>query len=217
MTGSAKQSMDGALKLDCFVAEFIIGPAEGGTRWLLAMTTSADVSSAQSLYYITNSEKPPGSDSASVFSVQLLDRHRDALPDADAHRRQRPTAAALLHAVHRGHRQPRPAHAQGVTERDGAAMRVDEIGVLLDAELAQAGDALRGEGFVELDQIEIADLQSQPLHQLARRRHRTDAHDTRRHRRRGEAKNFRPRRQPVPLHRRFRRKNHRGGAVIDSG
>src|SRR6266404_7443871 len=26
--------------MDCFVAEFIIGPAEGGTRWLLAMTGS---------------------------------------------------------------------------------------------------------------------------------------------------------------------------------
>src|SRR5258708_4110176 len=26
-------------ELDCFVAEFIIGPAEGRTRWLLAMTT----------------------------------------------------------------------------------------------------------------------------------------------------------------------------------
>jgi hypothetical protein len=25
-------------QLDCFVAEFIIGPAEGRTRWLLAMT-----------------------------------------------------------------------------------------------------------------------------------------------------------------------------------
>jgi hypothetical protein len=24
--------------MDCFVAEFIIGPAEGRTRWLLAMT-----------------------------------------------------------------------------------------------------------------------------------------------------------------------------------
>ena len=24
--------------MDCFVAEFIIGPAQGGTRWLLAMT-----------------------------------------------------------------------------------------------------------------------------------------------------------------------------------
>src|SRR5947199_7210669 len=134
MTGSAKQSMGGALRLDCFVAEFIIGPAEGGTRWLLAMTTSADVSSAQSLFYITNYEKPPGSDSASVFSVQLLDRHRDALPDADAHGRQRPSTAALLHAMHRGHCQPRAAHAQGMTERDGAAMRVDEIGVLFDAE-----------------------------------------------------------------------------------
>jgi hypothetical protein len=26
--------------MDCFVAEFIIGPAEGRTRWLLAMTGS---------------------------------------------------------------------------------------------------------------------------------------------------------------------------------
>ena len=104
-----------------------------------------------------------------------------------------------------------------MTERDGAAMRVDEIGVLLDAELTQAGNTLRGEGFIELDQIEIADLQSQPLHQLARRRHRTDAHDARRHRGRGEAKNFRPRRQPVPFHRHFGCEDHRGGAVIDAG
>ncbi len=28
--------------LDCFVAEFIIGPAKGGTRWLLAMTAMKD-------------------------------------------------------------------------------------------------------------------------------------------------------------------------------
>ena len=30
--------------MDCFVAEFIIGPAEGGTRWLLAMTSSTQLS-----------------------------------------------------------------------------------------------------------------------------------------------------------------------------
>src|SRR5712671_6732325 len=108
--------------------------------------------------------------------VQLLDRHRDALTDADAHRRQRPTATALLHAVHRGHREPRAAHAQGMTERDGATMRVDEIGILLDAELAQAGYSLAGKGFIELDQIEIGYFQAEPLHQLARRRHRADAH-----------------------------------------
>src|SRR3954471_21847125 len=78
---------------------------------------------------------------ASRPSVQLLDRHRDALADADAHRRQRALAATLLHAVHRRHRQPRAAHPQGMAERDRAAMRVDEIGILLDAELAQAGNA----------------------------------------------------------------------------
>jgi len=44
MTGSAppddrlREAIHGAAKLDCVVAEFIIGPAEGGTRWLLAMT-----------------------------------------------------------------------------------------------------------------------------------------------------------------------------------
>ena len=31
-------------RMDCFVAEFIIGPAEGGTRWLLAMTRKAPAS-----------------------------------------------------------------------------------------------------------------------------------------------------------------------------
>jgi hypothetical protein len=40
MTGSAKQSIAPQKeRMDCFVAEFIIGPTEGGTRWLLAMTT----------------------------------------------------------------------------------------------------------------------------------------------------------------------------------
>src|SRR5882757_3001694 len=39
MTSSAKQSIPPReQRMDCFVAEFIIGPAEGGTRWLLAMT-----------------------------------------------------------------------------------------------------------------------------------------------------------------------------------
>jgi hypothetical protein len=38
MTGSAKQSRSHTEGLDCFVAEFIVGPAKGRTRWLLAMT-----------------------------------------------------------------------------------------------------------------------------------------------------------------------------------
>jgi hypothetical protein len=40
MTGSAKQSRSGKFGLDCFVTEFIIGPAKGRIRWLLAMTAT---------------------------------------------------------------------------------------------------------------------------------------------------------------------------------
>src|SRR4051812_4661483 len=80
--------------------------------------------------------------------VQLLDRDRNALTDTDAHGGQRELAAALFHAVHRRHRQPRAAHAERMAERDRAAMRVDEVGIVLDAQLPQAGYALRGEGFI---------------------------------------------------------------------
>ncbi len=40
--------------MDCFVAEFIIGPAEGGIRWLLAMTTCA--------YFFTSGQRDSSSD-----------------------------------------------------------------------------------------------------------------------------------------------------------
>jgi hypothetical protein len=41
MTGSAKQSIAPRKeRMACFVAEFIIGPAQGGTRWLFAMTAN---------------------------------------------------------------------------------------------------------------------------------------------------------------------------------
>jgi len=72
--------------------------------------------------------------------------------------------------------------------------------------------------FIELDQVEVADLQTQPLHQLARRRHRADAHDARRHRGRGQPENARTRGQamfsspPLP-----RRGIIAGSAVIDAG
>src|SRR5947207_10548570 len=37
--------------MDCFVAEFITGPAEGGTRWLLAMTRGTSVTEKDLHYY----------------------------------------------------------------------------------------------------------------------------------------------------------------------
>jgi hypothetical protein len=46
MTGSAKQSSLVPETMDCFIAEFIIGPAEGRTRCLLAMTGTVTWSEA---------------------------------------------------------------------------------------------------------------------------------------------------------------------------
>src|SRR6202051_2045160 len=100
--------------------------------------------------------KPGNDEERPLPSVQLLDRHRDALADADAHGGERALAAALFHAVDRGHRQPSAAHPEGMAERDGSAMRVDEIGIVLDAELAQAGEALAGGGLVWVVQGENA-------------------------------------------------------------
>src|ERR1700761_8762471 len=95
-------------------------------------------------------------------SIQLLDRDRDALADADAHGGDRALAAALLHAMDSRHGEPRAAHAERMAERNRTAMRVDEIGIFLDAKLTKDRDALRGKGFVELDQIEVGNLQAKP-------------------------------------------------------
>ena len=76
---------------------------------------------------------------------------------------------------------------------------------------------LRGEGLIELDQVEVADLQPKPLHQLAHRRHRTDAHHPRRHRAGRKAEHLSARLQAVLLHRLGRGEDHRGRAVVDAG
>ena len=71
-----------------------------------------------------------------------LDRQRNALPDADAHGGERALAAALFQAVHHSEREPRARHAERMAERDGTAVRIDVLGVLGNAKLAQTGDAL---------------------------------------------------------------------------
>ena len=52
--------------------------------------------------------------------------------------------------------------------------------VVGEAELAKHGEALGGEGLVQLDHVEVADLEAEALHQLLGRGRRADAHDPRR-------------------------------------
>ena len=68
--------------------------------------------------------------------------------------------------VRRGEQQPRARHAERMTERDRAAVRIDPRIVVGEAELAETGERLRGEGFVQLDDGHVVEL-SPPLQSLS--------------------------------------------------
>src|SRR4029079_7169807 len=85
-----------------------------------------------------------------------LDAHGDAHAAADAQRGEALFGIALLHLVQQRHQ-----HASaGCADRmaDGAGAALDGDLARIPAEILVHGKRLRGEGFVGLDQIEIADL-----------------------------------------------------------
>src|SRR5688572_30455346 len=90
--------------------------------------------------------------------ADALEDSRDALTDADAHRCDAVASAAAVHLVHerRGHARARAA--DGMAERDRAAVDVHAGGV--EAELADAGERLGGERLVELDEVDVGDAQA---------------------------------------------------------
>ena len=88
-----------------------------------------------------------------------------------------------------------------MADGDRTAIRIDVACIVGEAERAHAGKRLRGERFVQFDDIEIVDLQSEPLHQPLRRRHRAVAHDARRNARRRQRADFGERLQSVFLDR----------------
>src|SRR6266513_1702747 len=64
--------------------------------------------------------------------------------------------------------------AERVTERDAAAVDVDLRGIEL--QLADAGDRLRRERFVEFDEIDLIDCQTGSLEGLLCRGNRAESH-----------------------------------------
>src|SRR4051812_16078557 len=58
-------------------------------------------------------------------TLHPLQREADALSYADAERCKRTLAAGLFQLMQRREHETRPAHAQGMAERDGAAIRID--------------------------------------------------------------------------------------------
>src|SRR6476646_11569834 len=90
-------------------------------------------------------------------SVLLLafDAHCNTHAAADAERGEALLGIALLHLVEQRHQYAGTGSADGMADRDRAAIDVDLGGIPAQILVDRAG--LRGEGLVGLDQIEIAD------------------------------------------------------------
>ena len=134
-------------------------------------------------------------------------------PDADAHRREAVAPAATAKLVQQRGDEPGAAHAERVPDRDRAAVDVHPL--LVEAELAHDGEALRRERLVQLDEIELVDGHPGAVEELAHGRDGPDAHHRRVDaggRRAGEhAERLDPER-PRPL---LARDHERRGTVVD--
>src|SRR5687767_7876605 len=94
---------------------------------------------------------------------------------ANAHRDDAPLLVPAPELVEQRGGELRARAAEGMAERDRAAVHVDLV--VRDAELALAINGLARERFVDLEKIDVFDLHSILREQLLDRRIRTDAHD----------------------------------------
>src|SRR5918994_97620 len=142
--------------------------------------------------------------------------HCYALANADAHCGQRQPAAALPEFQGGGSGDARSRHAERMAERDRSAIRVHVLRVLGDAEFTEHGNALRGEGFIEFDHVEIPRRDAKAGAELLRRRGWAYTHDARRDAGGRAAENAGNRRQAVFSYRNLGSDNQRRGSVIDA-
>ena len=122
---------------------------------------------------------------------------------------------ALAHLVREGEQDPRATHPDRMAERDPSAEEVQPVPIEL--QLAFAGDHLRGEGLVDLDQVDVGEREAGLLEDLLRRGHRADAHDLGRNPGPAHPHDPRERLPALRLRARLRHQDHRGGAVGEAG
>ena len=118
---------------------------------------------------------------------------------------------AAQHLVYERHGYACAGAADGMTERNRSAVYVEFFAI--EMQLAIASQHLRGEGFVQLGQIEIVCRQPRFLVQLLHRGYRTKAHSPRINPGCSSRHNPRQRLQVVLFHKPLAGQDHRGGAV----
>src|SRR3546814_12615227 len=90
-------------------------------------------------------------------SSNPLDHHRDALANADAHGGESVAAAGAVEFFGGGEDEAGAGHAEGVAQRDGAAIGVHVLRIVGEAEAEEDPEGLGGEGFVELAPVHFGD------------------------------------------------------------
>src|SRR5262245_27245984 len=166
------------------------------------------------------------------YSRHRLDQHGAALAAADAFGGDALLDAAALHGVDEMQHDAVAARAHGMAQPDGAAVDVelvalDAAGRAIKAEHLAAervvlpggetGEHLRGEGFVELPQADVAERKRVPAQERGRAQHGPEPHDRGIERRPLAVDDHRARGEPVFLHRGFGGEDHPRGAVGDLG
>src|SRR5439155_21435393 len=99
------------------------------------------------------------------------------LADADAECREAVPAAAAPKLVQQRHDEARAGHPERVAECDRAAVDVHIFRI--QAQLTDDHEALRGEGLVQLDEVEFRDLHAAAGKCFPHGRNRPDPHHTR--------------------------------------
>src|SRR5229473_1951201 len=107
-------------------------------------------------FVISSIPHPDASDS--------FNRQRHPQSPAGAQRRETPPCVPALQLVQKRDHDARAGAADGMPERDGAAVDVQSF--TGNGYVLEHGEDLWSKGFVELDEIEVVDVQSDPSGQL---------------------------------------------------
>jgi hypothetical protein len=134
---------------------------------------------------------------------------------ADAHGDQSELEVAADEVLHHAEGEDGAGGADGVPQRDRAAVGIRALGV--EAGVADAGDGLSGEGLVELDGVDVGRAEADLLEQRLQREDRGVAHDLRVQRGGGNRLQSDQAGRPAVTSDPLRGHHQGGGAVVDAG
>src|SRR6516164_398299 len=163
-------------------------------------------------------------------ALYRLDQHGAALPAADALGRYPPAHAKTLHGVDQMQDDAVAACADRMANPDGAAVDIEPValdapcrliemqqlateGVVLPG--GKAGEHLRGEGFVQFPERDVAERKAVPAQDFRSAQHRSEPHDGGFERRPLAVDDHRARRKAVLLDRLLGGEDHPGGPIGD--